>query len=163
MRGSRGVYKRGDVWLAVVEGPKDPKTGRRRRVWIREQFRTRKAAEEARDRMRDHIRGGIGIKPEKLSVSDVVTRYIDHRVALGKLGDKAAERYRQLARLNIDPHLGSIKARSPAQIARHRTRFASARRWPPNQSREAGARLEPHDGASRVHVAQVRARVGGLG
>jgi integrase len=112
MRGKNGVYKRGDVWLAVVEGPKDPKSGRRRRVWIREQFRTRKAAEEARDRMRDQIRGGIGIKPEKLSVSDVVTRYIDHRVALGKVGDKAAERYRQLARLNIDPQLGSIKIRS---------------------------------------------------
>jgi integrase len=112
LRGSRGVYKRGDVWLAVVEGPKDPKTGRRRRVWIREQFRTRKAAEEARDRMRDHIRGGIGIKPEKLSVSDVVTRYIDHRVALGKLGEKAAERYRQLARLNIKPQIGSIRIRS---------------------------------------------------
>lgn len=111
LRGSRGVYKRGAVWLAVVEGPKDPKTGARTRIWIRERFRTRKEAEAARDTARDQRRGGIGLKPNKATVSDVLTRFIEHRIALGKLHEKAAERYRQLVKFNITPHIGAVKLR----------------------------------------------------
>jgi len=111
LRGARGVYKRGNVWLAVVEGPKDPKTGRRKRIWVRERFHTRKEAEAARDKMRDLLRGGVGLKPDRATVADILTRYIEHRIAIGKLQAKAAERYQQLAKLNIEPHIGTTRLR----------------------------------------------------
>jgi integrase len=107
MRGKRGVYKRGDVWLAVVEGFADPKTGKRKRIWLQEGLRTRKAAEEARDQMREQLRGGIGVVPKKITVVAYLTRwlaYIESRVS-----PRTAKGYRGIVIGRLIPTLGATE------------------------------------------------------
>jgi integrase len=105
LRGARGVYKRGDVWIAVVEQSVDPKTGRRKRTWL-SGFHTRKEAEEARDRARSDRLNGIDITPDKLTVAGLATRYLAD--AKARVGAKTHEEYASLANRCIVPRLGSI-------------------------------------------------------
>ena len=57
-RGKDGVDKRGGVWFAIVEYPRDARTGQRIRKRT-EGFRTRRDAEAERDRVRNEVRAHV--------------------------------------------------------------------------------------------------------
>ena len=59
-RGKDGVDKRGGVWFAVVEYPRDARTVRKRT----EGFRTRRDAEAERDRVRNEVRAHVQLPIE---------------------------------------------------------------------------------------------------
>jgi integrase len=105
LRGARGVYKRGSVWVAVVEYPRDPKTGQRKRVWL-PGFRTRKEAEEARDRARADVRNGIDIAPEKLTVKGLLERWLAD--AKTRIATKTHQEYVGISERYLVPDLGGI-------------------------------------------------------
>jgi integrase len=102
MRGKDGVYKRGGVWFAIVEYPRDSKTGTRTRKQT-EGVRTRREAEVERDRLRNEIRSGIDTAPEKLTVAALLDRWIAGKTTLA---DTTRERYRGLI-ARVKPHIGS--------------------------------------------------------
>jgi hypothetical protein len=63
LRGKDGVYKRGGVWFAIVEYPRDARTGQRIRKRT-EGFRTRRDAEAERDRVRNEVRAHVQLPIE---------------------------------------------------------------------------------------------------
>lgn len=93
------------MWVAVVEYPRDPKTGQRKRVWL-PGFRTRKEAEEARDRARADVRNGIDVAPEKLTVKGLVERWLAD--AKTRISPKTHQEYQGIAERYLFPDLGSI-------------------------------------------------------
>lgn len=102
LRGKDGVYKRGNVWKAVVEFPRD-KDGDRVRKWT-EGFRTRKDAEAERDRLRNEIRSGVDTPPEKLTIDALLDRFVAGKPDLSAT---SKERYLDHA-ARVKPHLGSM-------------------------------------------------------
>lgn len=102
LRGKDGVYKRGGVWKAVVEYPRD-KDGNRIRKWT-EGFATRREAEAERDRLRNEIRSGIDTPAEKLTLGDLLDRFVAGKA---ELSPTTAERYGDLI-ARAKPHLGSM-------------------------------------------------------
>jgi integrase len=106
LRGARGVYKRGGVWYAVIELPRNQSTGERRRRWS-EGFSTRREAEAERDRMRSEIRNGVDVVPKKITVAGFLTRwlaYIEPRVA-----PRTAASYRGIVQGRLIPTLGATE------------------------------------------------------
>ncbi len=71
-------------------------------------YNTKREAEKAEldaDVDRD---SGVSIAPATLTVSDLVTQYVDHRSVLGR-GEKTIEEYRGTLRLYIEPSIGRVK------------------------------------------------------
>jgi integrase len=106
LRGSRGVYKRGDVWLAVVEFPRDQKMGVRRRRWSLG-FATRREAEAERDRMRSEIRNGVDVVPKKITVAGYLTRWLAHIEP--RVAPRTAASYRGIVEGRLIPTLGGTE------------------------------------------------------
>jgi integrase len=103
LRGKDGVYKRGGVWFAIVEYPRDAKTGERIRKRT-EGFKTRREAEAERDRIRSEVRSGIDTPPEKITVDALLRRFVAGKSGLSPT---TSERYGDyIAR--VKPHLGSM-------------------------------------------------------
>lgn len=91
--------------------------GKRRRRYVGGSFKTKTAAETAEHQAeleRDH---GIGIQVERLSVSDLVERYVLHREM--RCTEGTVKRYRELNRLYIASYVGSagIKTLSPLAVS----------------------------------------------
>jgi integrase len=104
LRGARGVYKRGGKWLAVVEYPADA-SGARRRKWS-SGFATRKEAEAERDRLRTELRLGIDIDPKRLTVGDLLKRWLAANQP--RVGARTWQRYQSIVDLHLVPELGGI-------------------------------------------------------
>jgi integrase len=96
-------------WIAIAP----PKLGRKSLG----SFKNLADAERAlRDALSNHDRG-IDLAPASVTVEEIVTRYnADCRT---RCGVKTVERFEDLAKLNIRPHLGSLQARKlrPAHVA----------------------------------------------
>src|ERR1700686_275306 len=101
LRGKAGVYKRGGVWFAIVEYPRD-KDGNRVRKRT-EGFATRKEAEAERDRLRNEIRSGVDTPPEKLTVTALLDRFLAGKTMLSPT---THERYAGL-NARVKPYIGS--------------------------------------------------------
>jgi integrase len=103
-----GVYQRGNVWVAVVEGPRDPTTGKRRKIWLRERFASRPKAEAASRAMYAQIRAGaIAAGSAKITVAAHLARWlanIETRVAA-----RTAASYRGIVTGRLIPSLGNVK------------------------------------------------------
>ncbi|WP_027716959.1 tyrosine-type recombinase/integrase [Desulfovirgula thermocuniculi] len=76
MRGS--IRRRGkNSWEVVIELPRDPETGKRRRKWVTVQG-TRKAAEAELARLLVEAHGGaVGKAPARLTLGDYLDRWIE--------------------------------------------------------------------------------------
>ena len=106
LRGKNGVYKRGGVWVAVVEQPKNQKTGARRRRWSTG-FATRKEAEAERDRMRSEIRNGVDVIPKKITVAGYLTRWLAHITP--RVAPRTAQSYRGVVEGRLIPTFGATE------------------------------------------------------
>jgi integrase len=106
LRGKNGVYKRGGVWVAVVELPKNAKTGVRRRRWSTG-FPTRKEAEAERDRMRSEVRNGVDVIPKKITVAGYLTRWLTHITP--RVAPRTAQSYRGVVEGRLIPTFGATE------------------------------------------------------
>jgi integrase len=80
--------------------------GKRRKVTVGT-FATKKEAERAeRDALQSKDRG-IDLNPERIDVAALLDRYVRDRAALGR-GAKTVERYGEIVRLYLKPHIGSV-------------------------------------------------------
>jgi integrase len=70
-------------WYFVVDGGKDPETGRRRQVY-RRGFRTQKDAQEALDKVRGQRRTASYVRPTKVTVSEYMTAWLASLPAQGR-------------------------------------------------------------------------------
>ena len=70
-------------WYFVVDGGKDPATGRRRQVY-RRGFRTQKDAAEALDKIRGARRTATYVPPAKITVSEYMTKWLAGLPAQGR-------------------------------------------------------------------------------
>lgn len=109
------VYKRGSSWAAQID--LDRIDGKRRRRYLGG-FNTKKEAEAALRKAEYERDSGIDIHPKKVTVGELVQRYIDDRRANGR-GAKTLERYDDLLRLQIKPHMGAtaVAKLRPAHIS----------------------------------------------
>jgi integrase len=100
------VYKRkSGRWAVLVEVDRGADGKRRRRPLgtfpnKKEAERAEREALGARDR-------GIDLHPDRIDVGTLLDRYVRDRTGLGR-GAKTVERYGDLVRLYIKPHIGSI-------------------------------------------------------
>jgi len=126
MKGTRGVYKRGGKWLAIVEYPVDA-DGVRRRKWS-SGFATRKEAEAERDRLRNELRQGIDIDPKRLTLGDLLQRWLT--TTKTRVGTRTWERYRSIVDLHLTPDLGGIRLAKlrPLHIEEAVARWSTAER-----------------------------------
>jgi len=113
-RGKFGVYKRGGVWFAIVEYPRDSKTGHRTRKRT-EGFRTQDEAEAERDRLRHEIRSGVDTAPQKLTFGALLDRWLAGKSTLSAT---TRQRYAGLI-ARVKPHLGTklVGKIRPAHVA----------------------------------------------
>ena len=102
LRGKSGVYKRGGVWFAIVEYPRDSKSGQRVRKRT-ESFKTRREAESERDRLRNEVRSGIDTVPQRITVGALLDRWLAGKSTLSAT---TRERYAGLI-ARVKPHLGT--------------------------------------------------------
>ena len=111
------IYRRASGRYAVLVDLDRPGSGARRRRSIGT-FATKKEAERAERAALEERSRGIDLSPDKLTVGDLLTRYVRERAALGR-GAKTVERYGDLARLYVAPHLGSVPLAKlrPAHVA----------------------------------------------
>jgi integrase len=113
MRG--GIIKRGSSWSYVVR-ERDPETGKKKPRWVGG-FKTRKAAEEARDGARHAVHRGTYVAPRALTVS----KYLDGWIAghAVELKPSTAASYRSKIELYLVPAIGHerLQALSPGRLS----------------------------------------------
>ena len=102
------IWTKGDNrHLVRIEFPRDPITGRRRRV-SRTVHGTRTEAKKAARRMlieRDH---GIDISPTKVTVSDWLTRWLKRHYDDRQIGGRVRDRYQGIVWKHIVPRVGHV-------------------------------------------------------
>jgi integrase len=113
MRG--GIIKRGSSWSYVVR-ERDPETGKTKPRWVGG-FKTRKAAEEARDGARHAVHRGTYVAPRDLTVS----KYLDDWIAghAVELKPSTTASYRSKIALYLKPAIGHerLQALSPIRLS----------------------------------------------
>lgn len=102
LRGSRGVYKRGNTWVAIAELPPGA-TGERRRRWSGG-HRTRKEAERALVAQRNEIANGIDIAPSRLRVDAYLRRWL--LSVRPSVQSRTFDLYESVVRNRLIPSLG---------------------------------------------------------
>ncbi len=111
------IYKRTSGRYAVLIDVDRAADGKRKRRPLGT-FRTRKEAERAeRDALTARDRG-IDIAPDRVTVGQLLDRYVRDRRALGR-GDVTVDRYQELADRSITPHIGAISVAKlrPAHVS----------------------------------------------
>jgi len=99
-RGKRSFELKYDIGV-------DPKTGKRRSKYV--SFKGSKRDANAKlAQLIASVGTGTHIDASKVTVAVFVKSRIDQWEASGKIGTRTAERYRQLAENQIDPHIGAI-------------------------------------------------------
>jgi len=97
-RGKRGT------WYAVID---DPAEGARKRRWHRLEAKNRKEADAALRTLLKSVDDHAYVGPNKLTVGEYLLGKIDQWETAKKISVRTAERYRELAKNQIIPHLGS--------------------------------------------------------
>jgi integrase len=94
-------------WYFVVDGGRDPETGKRRQVY-RRGFRTQKDAQEALDKIRGQRRTSAYVRPTKDTVAEYMTKWL---AGLHKAGRRPStiDGYRRCLDYVISTKLGSKK------------------------------------------------------
>jgi integrase len=102
------VRRRGErSWEIKFDLGTDPLTGKRRIRYVA--FKgTKRAAEIELARLVSQNAAGEGVDPSKSTVTEFVDRW-DRDWATANVGAKTLERYRQLLRLYVKPHIGSVR------------------------------------------------------
>jgi len=108
-----GARKRETLWCADIELPRSV-DGKRRRCRL-SGFATRKEAEAAVARKQVELQHGVDIAPIKLTVSQLLERYINNRAT--ECGERTIERYRELSKTYIEPQLGHIQVKKLSSLA----------------------------------------------
>jgi integrase len=103
-------------WRLKYEGgERDPATGKRRTRYLTVRG-TKRAAEAELIRLLAEVDAGVSVDPSKVTVGEYVRAWLDGAT---HLAPKTLERYRELARHQIIPHLGGtpLQKLRPAQVA----------------------------------------------
>lgn len=100
----------------TVRIDQDRKNGKRNKVNLGT-FNTKKEAERAERDAKQNKDRGIDLNPERIDVATLLDRYLANRASLGR-GAKTLERYTDIVRLYLKPHIGSIPLGKlkPAQV-----------------------------------------------
>jgi integrase len=121
--GEGSVFQQADGrWVARLELPRDPVTGRRRRRKVT--AATQAEALRKRDQLRRDLEGGADRADHRTKVADWLREWSDteleYALELGRLRPSTVESYRRLTRNHLLPHLGGIVLRDldPASIER---------------------------------------------
>lgn len=124
-----GVYKRGGTWAVVIDHGRDPKTGRRKRVW-HSGFATLSEAVEARTRLLRERDTGAAIDPSRQTLAEFVrdewlpsrapTTGTAGRGHRGKVNVQTWYSYRQDLECHVLPTLGAkpLQQLTPSDINR---------------------------------------------
>jgi integrase len=114
MKGS--IRERSPGHWAIILDQRDPATGERKRKWHSFQGTKREAQVEC-SRLITAITGGSYVEPNKITLADFLTRWLDH--IKSQVSPKSYERYAGLVNQNIKPALGAIAITKlkPAQIS----------------------------------------------
>ena len=97
----------GRSWEIKFDVGADPLTGKRRIRYV--SFKgTKRAAEIELARLVSLNAAGEGVDPSKSTVAEFVDRW-ERDWATANVGPKTLERYRQLLRLYVKPHIGSVR------------------------------------------------------
>jgi integrase len=91
---------------AIVLDIADPQTGKRRRKWHSFKGTKRQAQVECARLVAQQSDGGY-IEPAKITVADFLTRWLDYKKS--RLSPLSFERYGNVCRVNIIPHIGNIR------------------------------------------------------
>jgi integrase len=110
------ITKRGSTsWRLKYEaGDPDPVTGKRQTRYVT--FRgSKKAAQAELTRRLAEVDAGTAVEPSRVTVAEYLRGWLDNTT---DLAPKTLERYRQLAKRQIIPHLGTVPLQKlrPAQI-----------------------------------------------
>ena len=97
---------RSGSWWFVVDLPRGPK-GERRQA-RRRGFPTRKAAQEALDRLRVSAREGTFVEPTKITLATWLDRWCEGLVTAGR-SPATIESYRRQLETHVVPHLGGLR------------------------------------------------------
>jgi integrase len=102
------VRRRGErSWELKFDLGTDPLTGKRRIRYVA--FKgTKRAAEIELARLVSQNAAGEGVDPSKSTVAEFVHRW-ERDWAVANVGPKTLERYRQLLRLYVKPHIGAVR------------------------------------------------------
>ena len=104
MRGS--IQRRGGgQWRLVFDLDRDP-TGRRRQKVVTYKGNKRDAEKEL-TRLLAEIETGGFVEPHKITVAEYLTQWLEHVAT--KTATKTHERYTEIVKLNLVPHLGTLK------------------------------------------------------
>src|SRR5215510_3915750 len=99
------IRERSPGHWAIVIDVRDPQSGQRKRRW--HSFRgTKREAQVKKAELITALSQGSYIERSKTTVADFVRRRIDQWEADGTISALTAQRYRQLANLQIIPHIG---------------------------------------------------------
>lgn len=113
---------------AIILDVVDPETGKRKRKW--HSFKgTKRGAQKECARLITEIQNGGYVEPNKILLSDLLLRWIDH--AKSQVTPKTHERYTEVVKKNLIPALGGVHLTKlrPAQISAAYTKaLANGRR-----------------------------------
>ena len=97
------VGKTGVRYVAVVDAPRDPATGKRRQ--IKRTFPTRREAEAWERQIRSQIDRGEYFEPSTATLAEYLTQWL---AAAANLRPASRDRYQRVIQRQIIPALGSI-------------------------------------------------------
>lgn len=100
------IYRRKSGRYAVLIDLEAAATGLRRRKSIGT-YRTRREAEAAERKALEARDRGIDLSPRTVTVADLLARFVADRRSKGR-ALRTLQRYEELAKLSIGPHLGAI-------------------------------------------------------
>ena len=95
-------------WQVCVELGLDPSSGRRRR----QRFTIQGARRDAQQALRKGLQqrdSGLGLSPDKITVGEWLTRWLERHQAEGHIGPRTVDRYRGIIRCHLIPALGRLR------------------------------------------------------
>lgn len=107
------LHKRGDVWYAVVDYPRDPATpNKRNQKSIRlKEARTKREADSALIKLLREIDTGMAVEPSRITVGEFLERWLATE-ATNRVRATTLESYARMVHLHIVPLLGQRKLQS---------------------------------------------------
>jgi len=130
---SRSDYGSGTIterssgrWQISIGLGRDPSTGKRRRHRFTIQG-TRHDAQRALRKALQQRDSGIAVTPEKITVSEWLTSWLDRHQAEGHIGPRVVDGYRRIIRCHLAPMLGRLRLQElrPDHIADAKARWLS--------------------------------------
>ncbi len=99
------IFKRGGRWTLQIETGRD-EAGNRIREW-HSGFRTKEEARNARDRILGEVAKGTHVAPDKRTVGDWLTTWLDS-YAKPAVAPTTLQRYEAIVAQHLKPHVGGI-------------------------------------------------------